>query len=89
MSHTILLPRFLEVGKNAREKIPYILKSLGCNKPLIITDQMMVKLGYIANIQKILKHENIEADFFDQTIPEPTSSSIEAGVQFIQAQQYD
>lgn len=89
MSHTILLPRFLEVGKNAREKIPYILKSLGCNKPLIITDQMMVKLGYIADIQKILKSENIEADFFDQTIPEPTSSSIEAGVQFIQAHQYD
>lgn len=79
MSHTILLPRFLEVGKNAREKIPHILKSLGCNKPLIITDQMMVKLGYIADIQKILKSENIEADFFDQTIPEPTSSSIEAG----------
>lgn len=89
MSHTILLPRFLEVGKNAREKIPHILKSLGCNKPLIITDQMMVKLGYIADIQKILKSENIEADFFDQTIPEPTSSSIEAGVQFIQAHQYD
>jgi hypothetical protein len=32
---------------------------------------MMVKLGYIADIQKILKSENIEADFFDQTIPEP------------------
>ena len=50
---------------------------------------MMVKLGYIADIQNILKNEHIEADYFDQTIPEPTSSSIEAGVKFIQTKQYD
>lgn len=89
MSHTILLPRIMEVGHKSREKIPAILESLHCKKPLIITDKMMVKLGYIDDIQNILKQANIESDYFDDTIPEPTSGSIQAGVEFIQAHQYD
>lgn len=89
MSHTILLPRIMEVGHKSREKIPAILESLHCKKPLIITDKMMVKLGYIDDIQNILKQANIDSDYFDDTIPEPTSGSIQAGVEFIQAHQYD
>lgn len=89
MSHTILLPRIMEVGHKSREKIPAILESLHCKKPLIITDKMMVKLGYIDDIQNILKQANIESDYFDDTIPEPTSGSIQSGVEFIQAHQYD
>ncbi len=89
MSHTILLPRIMEVGHKSREKIPAILESLHCKKPLIITDKMMVKLGYIDDIQSILKTANIESDYFDDTIPEPTSSSIQAGVEFIKTHQYD
>ncbi|MCH4245471.1 iron-containing alcohol dehydrogenase [Acinetobacter gerneri] len=89
MSHTILLPRIMEVGHKSREKIPAILESLHCKKPLIITDKMMVKLGYIDDIQNILKQANIDSDYFDDTIPEPTSGSIQAGVEFIQTHQYD
>ena len=45
MSHSILLPRTMEIGRDACQKLPQILKSLGIKKPLIITDDMMVKLG--------------------------------------------
>ena len=44
MSHTILLPRFLEVGKNARQKIPHILKSLGCNMIQLLLWVVVVRL---------------------------------------------
>ncbi|MBJ8417192.1 iron-containing alcohol dehydrogenase [Acinetobacter courvalinii] len=89
MSHQINLPRIMEIGKNARSKLPLILKSLGAKKPLIITDKMMVSLGYIAKIQAILKAEQIDSDYFDETIPEPTSSSIEAGVEHVKNHAYD
>nr|WP_174505569.1 iron-containing alcohol dehydrogenase [Acinetobacter sp. Marseille-Q1620] len=89
MSHTILLPRIMEIGHKSREKIPAILTSLGCKKPLIITDKIMVKLGYIDDIQNILKQENIESDYFDDTIPEPTSGSIQAGVEYIRKHEFD
>lgn len=89
MASSIQLPRIIEVGKDARLKLPQILKSLGCHKPLIITDKVMVSLGYIDEIQNILKAEQIESDYFDETIPEPTSSSIVAGVEHIRRHDYD
>ncbi|WP_201558611.1 iron-containing alcohol dehydrogenase [Psychrobacter sp. 72-O-c] len=89
MSHSILLPRIMEIGRDACEKLPTILEGLGIKKPLIITDNMMVQLGYVEQIQKILSSENIIAEVFADTVPEPTESSIEAGVALVKAQDYD
>lgn len=89
MSYAIQLPRMMEIGKNARAKLPQILTALNCQKPLIITDKIMVTLGYIEQIQKLLLEAGIQSDYFDQTIPEPTSASIAAGVAHICNHQYD
>lgn len=89
MSHSILLPRIMEVGRDACQKLPTILNSLGIKNPLIITDEMMVKLGYVDTLQTILKEVQITADVFSDTMPEPTESSIESGVQQVRHQEYD
>ncbi|GAA5555779.1 1,3-propanediol dehydrogenase [Acinetobacter schindleri] len=89
MTHTINLPRIMEIGKNSRFKLPEILKTIGCSKPLIITDKVMVSLGYVSEIQNILNEANITSEYFDETIPEPTSGSIEAGVVKVRSSQYD
>ena len=89
MSHSIVLPRTMEIGRAACQNLPTILASLGIKKPLIITDEMMVKLGYVDNVQAILKAVNIVADVFSDTVPEPTESSIAAGVSLVKAQDYD
>ncbi|MGP4716951.1 iron-containing alcohol dehydrogenase [Psychrobacter sp. T6-6] len=89
MSHSILLPRTMEIGRDACQKLPQILKSLGIKKPLIITDDMMVKLGYVDNIQHILEEAKISADVFSDTVPEPTEMSISACVSQVKAQDYD
>ena len=89
MSHSIVLPRTMEIGREACQNLPTILASLGIKKPLIITDEMMVKLGYVDNVQAILKAVNIVADVFSDTVPEPTESSIAAGVSLVKAQDYD
>lgn len=89
MSHSILLPRIMEVGRDACQKLPTILDSLGIKNPLIITDEMMVKLGYVDKLQAILNEVHITADVFSDTVPEPTESSIESGVRQVQDQDYD
>lgn len=89
MSHSILLPRIMEVGKDACLKLPSILEALAVSKPLIITDKMMVQLGYVQQIQDILQTQNIQADVYDNTVPEPTDSSIEEGVAMVRAGDYD
>ncbi len=89
MSAQIILPRVMQVGKDASQEIPNILKSLGCSKPLMITDKMMVKLGYADRMQSCLAENKLSMDVFDDTVPEPTVASIQAGVQKIREGDYD
>ena len=89
MSTQMILPRILQVGENASQQIANVLASLGCQHPLIITDKMMVQLGYASRIQDCLAQHAMSADVFDDTVPEPTVSSIQAGVQKIRQGDYD
>ena len=89
MSSNIILPRIMQIGEGASNAIVEVLASLNCQHPLIITDKMMVKLHYAGNIQKILSDHNIHADVFDDTLPEPTVSSIQAGVAKVRSGNYD
>ena len=89
MSTQVILPRILQVGEGASLQIPSVLASLGCNRPLIVTDKMMVQLGYASRIQDCLSQQQISGDIFDDTVPEPTVSSIQAGVKKAREGDYD
>lgn len=89
MNTQVILPRIMQVGEDASLEIPTILASLGCSQPLIITDKMMVELGYAGKIQERLQVHSITADIFDDTVPEPTTSSIQAGVNTVINGNYD
>ena len=89
MSTQIILPRILQVGAGASKEAGNILTSLGCQRPLIVTDKMMVQLGYVGNLQDSLEAAGIQADVFDDTVPEPTVSSIQAGVDRVRDGSYD
>jgi len=79
----------MQIGAKASQEIGAILNSLDYKKPLIITDKMMVELGYASKIQESLNSINIHADIFADTIPEPTVASIQAGVNKIKSADYD
>ena len=89
MSSQIILPRILQVGAGASDEAGNIVIALGCKRPLIITDKMMVQLGYVARLQESLNALNIMSDVFDDTVPEPTVSSIQAGVDQVRQGNYD
>lgn len=89
MSSIIILPRIMQIGAGASDAIVAVLASLNCQRPLIITDKMMVQLGYAAKIQNTLSAADISADVFDDTVPEPTVASIQAGVEKVRSGSYD
>jgi alcohol dehydrogenase class IV len=89
MSNQIILPRILQVGAGASDEAGNIVTALGCKRPLIVTDKMMVQLGYVARLQDSLNALNISSDVFDDTVPEPTVSSIQAGVDQVRQGHYD
>ncbi|MBA1279831.1 iron-containing alcohol dehydrogenase [Stutzerimonas stutzeri] len=89
MSHRIVLPRLMEVGAGASQQIVSVLHNLGCKRPLIVTDRMMVELGYVARISETLAKADIPSDCFADTLPEPTAASIHAGVEMVRQGNYD
>lgn len=89
MSNQIILPRIMQAGEGASKELPNILTSLNCKRPLIITDKMMVELGYASTLQENLSNHMMFADVFDDTVPEPTVASIQAGVNVARDGDYD
>ena len=89
MSTQIILPRILEIGAGASRKIGSMVKDMNCQRPLIVTDKIILQLGYVERVQDDLRAMNIDSDVFDDTVPEPTTRSIEAGVELVKNGQYD
>lgn len=89
MSAPIILPRIMEVGADASLKLPDVLGALGCRRPLIVTDPMMVKLGQAQRLIDILAARDISCEVFADTVPEPTAHSIVAGVARLKEGDFD
>lgn len=89
MSNLINLPRVLQVGAKASEEIGGIIKGLGYKNPIIISDPMMVKLGYTKKVEENLDKIQISCEVFDDTIPEPTVESIQRGVEKVKNGNFD
>ncbi|QUM81851.1 iron-containing alcohol dehydrogenase [Moritella sp. 5] len=89
MSSQVILPRIMQIGAGASKDIVNVLNNLGVSKPLIITDKMMVKLGYAAQIQNALALSNLAAEIFDDTVPEPTVASIQNGINKAKSGDFD
>ncbi len=89
MSTRVILPRIMEIGKGASLNTPDVLKTLNVSKPLIITGKSMIKFGCADRLQNTLKNAGITSSIFSGTIPEPTASSIEAGVEMVREGGFD
>lgn len=89
MSHQIILPRVMHIGKGASERVADTVKGLNCRNPLLVTDKVMVELGYSAAIVNILETAGITVVVFSDTVPEPTVASISRGVDAFNTQPYD
>jgi len=89
MSHRIVLPRLMDIGAGASQQLAAVLGGLGCNRPLIVTDRMMVELGYAARLAEQLEQAGIASRCFADTEPEPTAASIRAGVQMVREGDFD
>lgn len=89
MTHRIVLPRLMETGAGAVQQVPALLQTLGCKKPLLITDPIMVQLGHAARLQDILATASIHSAVFADTMAEPTEDSLLPAVEQVKAGDFD
>lgn len=79
----------LITGNNSTERLSIELENLGVNKPLIITDQVLVDLGVINKITDQLDRNNYEYGIFKEVKPEPEFAVVESCMQHFKSADYD
>ena len=89
MSVEILVPSILRIGGGSITYVPSILEGLCCNRPLIVTDSFILKTGLPASIEVRLQQAGIWSAIFSDTVPDPTSTIVDLGVQAFRAGEHD
>ncbi len=67
-ARTFLIPAVLITGSGSSEKVGEEGKKLGVKKALIVTDQVMVKLGVLEGIKKALEQTKIQFAIYDAVV---------------------
>ena len=82
-THNYILPKTNLIGIGAIKDLPNELLSWKLSKVLIVTDKNMISLGYVENVERILKSLFISYDIFDGILhPNPTVSFVEDGLTY-------
>src|SRR6266436_7141640 len=86
----IALPRILRIGGGAFKETGQLLQTLGLRAPLIVTDAFFAKQRLADRLSEILKQSGVGgADVFSGSVPDPTTSSLDAGLQVLKKGTFD
>lgn len=82
-THDFYMPNTNLAGVGAIKDLPERLMHKKLSKVLIVTDNNMITLGYVENVEKILKSLFISYDIFDGVLhSNPTVSFVEDGLKY-------
>jgi alcohol dehydrogenase class IV len=77
------------IGGGAIARVPEALSKLGVGNPLVVTDPFMVSSGMIAALASPLTDAGISHGIFSDTVPDPTTTVVDAGVAIFKEGGYD
>ena len=77
---SVFMPRLMRIGAGASRGLSEALLSIGCQRPLIVTDKFMSTSGLLDPLKESLDASGIHAVVFDGVVPDPTTTSLDAGI---------
>jgi alcohol dehydrogenase class IV len=89
MSFEIIVPSILKIGGGSIAQVDAILMQLGCERPLIVTDPFLRCSGLPDRIAARLKQTGVHAEIFSDTVADPTSGVVDAGLLAFREGGYD
>ena len=89
MIATITMPRLLYIGGGAVAEVTTALAKLGAARPLIVTDRFMASSGLLAKVTDRLDAAGLTWQVFSDTVPDPTTEVVDAGVRMLKSGHYD
>jgi alcohol dehydrogenase len=89
MSANIAFPRYSRIGPGAINELAAIITNLGLHRPLLVTDSYLTGTGAADRVLSLLREAGLTAALFDGTVPDPTTDSLEQGVEAVRAHDAD
>jgi alcohol dehydrogenase class IV len=89
MAALITAPRLMAIGGGALAELPGLLARLGLARPLIVTDPYIAGCGILDRATALLDGARIPWSVFSDTVPDPTTDAIAAGVARLEAGDFD
>src|SRR4051812_11945076 len=80
MAALIMAPRLMAVGGGALADLPGLMSRLGLARPLIVTDPYIAGCGILDRATRLLDDAHIAWSVFKDTVPDPTTDALVAGV---------
>jgi alcohol dehydrogenase class IV len=89
MTADIQIPSILKMGGGAFSEVAPILTRLKCERPLIVTDAFLVSCGLAGRLRDQIARAGIPCKVFSDTVPDPTTDAVDAGVRAYAAGGHD
>ncbi|SHJ78049.1 Alcohol dehydrogenase, class IV [Roseomonas rosea] len=86
---TLQAPRLILSGGGAVSRVAEVLGQFGLSRPLVVTDPWMASSGTVERCLAPLRAAGLRPAVFHETVPDPTDTVVEAGVQAFRAGDYD
>ena len=89
MTANIAFPRYSRIGAGSVKELPAVIESLGLQRPLLVTDAYLTNTGAADRVLTLLRDAGLAAAVFDGTVPDPTTESLDRGVEAVRAHRAD
>ena len=81
-------PEFV-FGVGARNLTGNYVRNLGAKKVLLVTDQGLIKAGWVDELVELFKNEHIKYCIFSQVTPNPRTGEVSLGAEFYNKEKCD
>jgi alcohol dehydrogenase class IV len=89
MTASITVPPLMLIGGGSVARIAEVLERTGIRHPLIVTDGFLCDSGALARLTGPLEAAGIPHSVFADTVPDPTTDVVEAGVRVLAGGGFD
>lgn len=89
MVASLSLPRILRVGRGAVGELGDVVKGLRLRRPLLVTDAFLAGTGAAERLMATLREAGLQPRLFADTVPDPTTDSLGAGLTVLREHEAD
>lgn len=89
MSTMIAFPRYTRIGGGAIDDLGDVIETIGVSRPLLVTDSYLTSTGAASRVMDLLTRAGTSPALFDRTVPDPTTISLEDGVEAVRTHRAD